>query len=287
MDERSSVSDEQCSYSSPIRNSSSQLLFSQQMLNSRIFNILYIGLILIWIWADHRFQIGAPVYGWLLLIYVGVLFCGSYFIRLGFFLKSICSGPSSEKCIAISFDDGPAGEKTDRILDCLKENQAQAAFFCIGKNITGREIQLNRIIKEGHLIGNHSFSHHRFFDLFSAGKMLADMKQMSASCQSTTGYTPRFFRPPYGVTNPNLKKAITRGGFISIGWSIRSFDTVVRNESQLLKKILSSLKPGAILLLHDTQEITVRILPQLLEGIREMGYRVKRLDKLINLNPYD
>ncbi len=140
---------------------------------------------------------------------------------------------------------------------------------------------------EGHIIGNHSFSHHRFFDLFSANKMLGDLKQMSESCQTTTGNTPRFFRPPYGVTNPNLKKAIFRGGFISIGWSIRSFDTVTRNENRLLQKILGSLKPGAILLLHDTEEITVQILPRLLQGIRDKGYEIKRLDKLINLNPYD
>ena len=257
------------------------------MLNNRIFNILYIVLILAWIWADRRFQLGAPVYGWLLLIYISVLFCGSYFIQWGFFLKSICSGATTEKNMAISFDDGPAGEKTDRILDILKENQAEAAFFCIGKNISGREAQLNRIVQEGHIIGNHSFSHNRFFDLFSPEKMLGELQQMSKSCVAVTGHSPRFFRPPYGVTNPNLKKAIIRGGFISIGWSIRSYDTVIRNETRLLQKILSALKPGAILLLHDTQEITVQILPRLLEGIREKGYRVKRLDKLINLNPYD
>ena len=192
------------------------------MLNSRIFNILFIVLILVWIWADHRFHIGAPAYGWLLFIYLSILFCGSYFIRLGFFLKSICSGPAKEKCIAISFDDGPAGENTDRILDILKDYQVQAAFFCIGKNISGREEQLNRMIQEGHIIGNHSFSHHRFFDLFSAEKMLGELNEMSQSCRSITGYSPRFFRPPYGVTNPNLRKAVTQGGFISIGWSIRS-----------------------------------------------------------------
>jgi len=257
------------------------------MLNNRIFNILFIAFVLAWIWADWRFGIGSPAYGWLLLIYLGVLFCGSYFIRLGFFLKSICEGPPGEKCIAISFDDGPSGKTTNSILDFLKENQVQAAFFCIGKNIPGHETQLNRMISEGHIIGNHSFSHHRFFDLFRAEKMLGDIKQMSLVCRSVTGYSPRFFRPPYGVTNPNLKKAVLRGGFISIGWSIRSYDTVSRNENRLLEKILNSLKPGAILLLHDTEKITVQILPRLLQGIREKGYGVKRLDKLINLNPYE
>jgi peptidoglycan-N-acetylglucosamine deacetylase len=244
-------------------------------------------LILVWIWADRYFHAGSLFYGWLFLAYVIVLFCGTYFIRWGFFLKSICFGPATEKCIAISFDDGPVGEKTDRVLDLLKEHQVQAAFFCIGKNITGREAQLKRIADEGHIIGNHSYTHHPFFDLFSPRRMLHELQNMSQACKGVTGLSPLFFRPPFGVTNPNLKAAVLRGRYISIGWSIRSYDTVIRNENRLLKKVISSLKPGAILLLHDTQETTIQILPRLLKGIQEKGYRVVRLDKLINLNPYD
>jgi peptidoglycan/xylan/chitin deacetylase (PgdA/CDA1 family) len=256
-------------------------------LNNRIFNIFFIILILACIWAERNFRIGAAVYGWLLLIYISVLFCGCYFIRWRFFIKSICSANTKEKCIALTFDDGPAGINTDRVLDILKENQAEAAFFCIGKNIPGREEQLKRILAEGHIIGNHSYSHHRFFDLFSPDRMLHELQKTSGVCKEITGLSPRFFRPPYGVTNPNLKKAVLRGGFISIGWSIRSYDTVIRNEDHLLGKILASLKPGAILLLHDRCETTVGVLPRLLKALHENGYRIVRLDKMINLNPYD
>ena len=97
----------------------SQLLFNFFPLSNRAFNIFSIILILVWIWADKYLSIGAPSYGWLLLIYVSVLFCGSYFIRMGFFLKSICSVKTNEKWIALSFDDGPAGS-TSQILDILK-----------------------------------------------------------------------------------------------------------------------------------------------------------------------
>ena len=78
-----------------------------------------------------------------------------------------------------------------------------------------------------------------------------------------------------------------KGGFISIGWSIRSYDTVIGNEERLLSRIISRLKPGAILLLHDTSESTQKILPRLLKEIRSKGFRMIRLDKMINLNPYD
>jgi len=256
-------------------------------LNNRIFNILFIIIILLWIWADRYFQIGSVAYAWLLLIYVTVLFCGSYFIQLNFFLKSVNSIKSNEKCIALTFDDGPSGTQTAQILDILKANHAEAAFFCIGENIAGNEDILKRIPEEGHIIGNHSFSHHHFFDLFSSRKMLDELQKMSKSCYEVTGLLPRFFRPPYGVTNPNLKKAILQAGFISVGWSIRSYDTVIKNENRLSRKILTALKPGSILLLHDTSPTTLAILPGLLKTIKERGYSIVRLDKMINLNPYD
>jgi peptidoglycan-N-acetylglucosamine deacetylase len=256
-------------------------------LNNRIFHILSILLILAWIWADRYLQIGAPIYGWLLLIYVSVLFCGSYFIRWGFFLKSISSVKTKDKKIALSFDDGPERVNTRRILDILKEYNVEAAFFCIGKNMKGNEEIIHRMVLEGHMIGNHSFSHHRFFDFFSSRKMLHDVQEMSLATKNITGLSPRFFRPPYGVTNPNLKKAVLQSGFISIGWTIRSFDTVIRNPERLLNKILAALKPGTILLLHDSSDTTVKTLPELLKKIRDQGYQVIRLDKMINLNPYD
>jgi peptidoglycan-N-acetylglucosamine deacetylase len=255
--------------------------------NNRSFNIFYIFLILAWIFADRHFQTGISPYGWLLLVYVSVLFCGSYFIQMGFFLKSVCSAKTGEKYISLTFDDGPAGKKTARILDVLKENNVEAAFFCIGKNIPGNEEILNRIVNEGHIIGNHSNSHDRLFDLYRSKKMLNEMELASQTCQEITGNYPRFFRPPYGVTNPNLKKAVQMGGFVSIGWSIRSYDTIIRNEERLFSRIIARLKPGAILLMHDTSESTQKILPRLLKEIRNKGYKIIRLDKMINLNPYD
>jgi peptidoglycan/xylan/chitin deacetylase (PgdA/CDA1 family) len=256
-------------------------------LKNRIFNIISIVLILLWIWADRHFQMGAPVYEVLLVLYVSVLFCGSYFIQWNFFLQSIHAGSPQEKSIALTFDDGPAGEKTARLLDVLKDNHAEAAFFCIGKNVENNHQLLKRIPAEGHMIGNHSYSHHRFFDLFSSRKMLEELNATREICRRITGLSPRFFRPPYGVTNPNLKKAVLQGGFISIGWSVRSLDTVIQQEERLLRKILKAIRPGAIVLLHDTSDTTLAILPQLLATIRSRGYSIVRLDKMLKLNPYD
>ncbi len=256
------------------------------MLNYRNVNIFFVLFIGIRILLDSRFHLSPAAYGWILLVYVSVLFCGSYFIQWGYFFKSVCSAGNREKEIALSFDDGPASSFTPAILDLLKEKQIEAVFFCIGKKIPGNEDMLKRIVAEGHIIGNHSYSHHPLFDLFGSEKMGDDLKLMNETMEAVTGLTPKFFRPPYGVTNPNLKKAVEKGGFISIGWSIRSLDTVFRNENRLMQNVLRSLKPGAILLFHDTSKATVNILANLIDGIHESGYRIVRLDKMLKLNPY-
>jgi peptidoglycan/xylan/chitin deacetylase (PgdA/CDA1 family) len=256
------------------------------MLNHRNVNIFFIVFILLWILLDGHTHSSPAVYAWILLVYVSVLFCGSYFIRLGYFFKSVCSADTTEKEIALSFDDGPAPSFTPAILDVLKEKRVETIFFCIGKNIPGQENLLSRMVGEGHIIGNHSYSHHPLFDLFGPVKMRRDLLLMNETTREATGLNLKLFRPPYGVTNPHLKRAIEDGGFISIGWSVRSLDTVIGDEDRLVQKILRSLKPGAIVLLHDTGKVTVRMLGRLIDEIHEKGYRIVRLDKMLKLNPY-
>jgi len=256
------------------------------MLNYRNINIFFILFIVAWFFLDNRYHYSPAAYGWILLAYVTILFCGSYFIQLGFFFKSVCSGDGGKKEIALSFDDGPDPAFTPVILDLLKAEGVETIFFCIGKKIPDNEGILQRIIAEGHLIGNHSYSHHHLFDLFSPEKMHDDLQEMNAITKALTGLTPKFFRPPYGVTNPNLKKAVEQGNYTSIGWNLRSLDTVIRDENRLLQKVLKRVKPGSILLFHDTSETTVKILRHLIRELRENGYAIVRLDKLIKLEPY-
>jgi peptidoglycan/xylan/chitin deacetylase (PgdA/CDA1 family) len=256
------------------------------MLNYRNINIFFILFIVAWFFLDNRYHYSPAAYGWILLAYVTILFCGSYFIQLGFFFKSVCSGDGGKKEIALSFDDGPDPAFTPVILDLLKAEGVETIFFCIGKKIPDNEGILRRIIAEGHLIGNHSYSHHHLFDLFSPEKMHDDLQEMNAITKALTGLTPKFFRPPYGVTNPNLKKAVEQGNYTSIGWNLRSLDTVIRDENRLLQKVLKRVKPGSLLLFHDTSETTVKILRRLIRELRENGYAIVRLDKLIKLEPY-
>ena len=116
--------------------------------------------------------------------------------------------------------------------------------------------------------------------------MYADLQEMDSITKEATGLTPRLFRPPYGVTNPNLKKAILRGNYIPVGWSIRSMDTVIKDEKKLLYKITKAVKPGAIILFHDTSRTTIAILPAFISYVKAQGYEIIRLDKMLNLEAY-
>ena len=256
------------------------------MLNFSKTNIIF-GAALAVLIGIHIYS-GLPIYLYFLLffIYSLVVFYGCYYVGSNFFVRITCSAQTTEKEIAISFDDGPVLNYTPQVLQVLKEHNVPAAFFCIGNHIEGNESLLKQFHDEGHIIGNHSFSHHTWFDMFSSKKMLADMQQMDKAMNKITGLKPNLFRPPYGVTNPNLAKAIRKGGYTPVGWSVRSCDTVIKDEKKLLERVCKGIKPGAVFLFHDTCASTLAVLPVFIEKVKDMGYRITRLDKMLNLPPY-
>ncbi len=256
------------------------------MLNFNTINIVFITLLIGMIGYHFFYEI--PVYFFLILFaaYLALLFYGSYNMRANFYFKTVSFANTSKKQIAISFDDGPVPQYTPDILKVLKEQNVPAAFFCIGKRVVENELLLKQVYDEGHLIGNHSYSHDMWFDLFSAQKMYTDLRMMNNAVQKIIGVQPSLFRPPYGVTNPNLKKAVKGNHFVAIGWSIRSLDTVIKDERKLLAKVTGSLKPGAVILFHDTSKAMLGILPAFIQEAKQKGYEIVRLDKLLNLKPY-
>lgn len=256
------------------------------MLNFRNTNILFSALLVLFIGLDITYRIPFYLYPLLLFAYSLVLFYGCYYVGSNFFIKVICSANTDRKEIALSFDDGPAISYTPEILAILDAEDVKAAFFCIGNRIAGNESIVRQLHTKGHVIGNHSYSHHFWFDLFSSRKMLEDLKMTDSVLNKVVGLQPRLFRPPYGVINPNLKKAIIAGKYTTIGWSVRSLDTVINDEQKLLRKIRDAIKPGAIILFHDTSRTTLAILPRFIREVREKGYTIVRLDKMLNLQSY-
>lgn len=244
-------------------------------------------LVLCLLGIDILYLSGAIDWWWLLIpvvIYIHLLVFGAIYIQWNFYVKSY-NKASNTNAIALTFDDGPA-QYTNMILDVLKKEGVQAAFFSIGKNAVAIPEIVRRWYADGHLIGNHSYDHGFNFDWKSSKAMQEEINKTNEAIRQIAGVIPKLFRPPYGVTNPNLAKAITRSGMHSIGWNVRSFDTTAKNKADLEARILNSLKGGDIVLLHDSQQITAEILTDLIRKAREKGFTFVRVDKLLDLKPY-
>lgn len=234
---------------------------------------------------------GIDVHFWAFLILTGIyLFVSvllSFFIRSGFHLDAYCRGNTKEKVVALTFDDGPDVEFTQRILDELKNNSMTATFFCVGRKVDGNEELLRRMQEEGHLIGTHSYSHSSWFDFFSSARMKKEFLKTEEKIIRITGRRPLLFRPPYGVINPMVKKAVQATPYHIIGFSNRPFDTVSRSDHKVLVRIVRRIQPGDIILLHDTVQQNILVLKSLSDWIKANGYQVISLDKLLNIEPYE
>jgi len=180
-------------------------------------------------------------------------------IQWNFFLKSV-NTLQSKKNILLTFDDGPHPHYTPQILNLLDIYKVKAIFFVIGEQAEKYPYLLKEIVDKGHIIGNHSYSHAKAFDLFSMGQLLADVQKANKAIKSCGITTPKYFRPPFGITNPRIAKLVKESGMKSVGWSFRSFDTTKQTNTKIIQRIKSQVKGGDILLFHDRVERTIEIL---------------------------
>ncbi len=232
-------------------------------------------------------QASTVYYVVLFFLLLGLTTWGAFDIRLNYFSSNLCSSKNkSQKVIALTFDDGPH-EITPEILDVLKKYNAKATFFCIGKQIEKYPETLKRIINEGHVIGNHSYSHSNLNGFFSTDKVISEIEQTNELVYHLIGKQMRFFRPPFGVTNPNITRAVSKTNQVIIGWNVRSLDTIIQNESIILERIKKKINPGCIVLLHDTSGKTVIVLEQLLLFLQTEGYETKTIEELLEISAYE
>jgi peptidoglycan-N-acetylglucosamine deacetylase len=231
-------------------------------------------------------HIPAGFYILLIALYLGISVTASFFVCSGFHMKAICRRETEQKVVAVTFDDGPHAENTPAILDVLK-GRASATFFCIGSRIKGNEGLIRRINEEGHLIGMHSYSHSNWFDFFPARRMEKEFAMTKETIEKLLGKRPLLFRPPYGVINPMVRKALSSFHYHVIGYSNRSFDTVIKDETKVINRILKNVKPGDIILLHDTVPFAPALLDKLLTKLSERGYIILGLDEMLKIRAYD
>jgi len=223
----------------------------------------------------------------IILIWIGINAFGSARISSNYHVKAFCSNPfETEKKIALTFDDGPSIYTLD-VLALLKKYNAKATFFCIGKNIETHPEILQKVISEGHLVGNHSYSHSKFFDFYNAKKITEEIKRTDMLLEKFTSRKINFFRPPYGVTTPSIRRALKVTGHKTIGWNIRSLDGGTQNQELIFNRLIKHISPGGIVLLHDTGEHSVLVLEQFLQFLQQNNYQVVSIEELLNLKAYE
>lgn len=233
----------------------------------------------------------APVIICIVLSVCGFLFWASASIRSGVYLRAFCRERTTGKVVYLTFDDGPVrGERyadvlrnttcTTGVLDVLRKHGARATFFIIGKNISGNEDLVRQALADGHELGIHSWSHANTFPLYSKSRMNEDILRCKRTLEALSGEEIRLFRPPFGVVNPTIARSVKRLGLQTVGWSIRSFDTVRYNrpgwQQRVVRRVMRRLHPGAVILLHDRLSEAPALLSTLLDRLSAAGYRFDR-----------
>jgi peptidoglycan/xylan/chitin deacetylase (PgdA/CDA1 family) len=232
---------------------------------------------------------GYIVNGWSLFYYISffvfwffLILYGSFFIGSNYHLKAVSSVKTKEKVVAITFDDGPT-EYTKKVLELLKIQGHKATFFCVGNRIEKSPDVMKMIIDDGHLIGNHTYSHAKSNGFKSTKSIVVELTKADQIIKKYTGAYPKYFRPPFGVTNPNIMRAIRKTNHTVVGWSIRSLDTVMEDEEKIFSRVKRQVKSGSIILLHDTSEKSIHVLERLLIYMNENDYRSLTVDELLKL----
>lgn len=204
------------------------------------------------------------------------------------YLKSVCKGAVKDKVVTLTFDDGPDELMTPKVLDVLKRYDIKAVFFLIGEKVDKNPDIVRRIVEEGHIVANHTYSHSGLFPLSGKGKVMQELQKCGESIKNAIGRYPLLFRPPFGVTNPIIGRAVNAQGLKTIGWSIRSLDTVDgKTRAEILRKVETKLHPGAIILLHDRCAKSDELLESIIESALNRNYSFIPLDKMLKIDVYE
>jgi len=186
--------------------------------------------------------------------------------------------------IAMTFDDGPSSANTPRLLEILKQRNIKATFFLIGQNAASNPDIVRRILADGHELGNHSWTHPQLSKL-SDDRVTTEINKTQDAIKEASGFTPTLLRPPYGAITARQREWIeSQFGLSIILWSVDPLDWKRPGASVITQRILSQVRPGAIILSHDIHKQTVEAMPATLDGLIAKGYKFVTVTQLIAMN---
>jgi len=231
----------------------------------------------------YGFSFSAYWYALPVILFLSLVAMGSFLIQWKFFIESKNNGVREGNRVSLTFDDGPHEVYTNKVLDILDKYNAKATFFCVGKKLQNQPALANEIVNRGHSIGNHSYTHQYKFPMFTTKRMIDEIEKTNSIIEIILGIKTNLFRPPFGVTNPRIVRAINHIQMEVIGWNVRSYDTVDDNIENVIKRVTKKLMAGGIVLLHDNRENISVILEGILKYMKEQKLKSVCVEDLLKL----
>ena len=181
--------------------------------------------------------------------------------------------------VALTFDDGPNASSTPILLDGLKERKVRATFFLIGENVEKGENEkiVKRMYEEGHLIGNHTYTHCNLSKL-ETGEAKKELEQTDTVIEKITGKQPAFARAPYGELPVDSEQDLSR---MYIGWTVDPLDWMTEDAGAVVKTVVEETNPGDVILLHDCYPSSVQAAIRIVDLLQGKGYEFVTVDHLI------
>ncbi|MBU3687266.1 MAG: polysaccharide deacetylase family protein [Mycobacteriaceae bacterium] len=185
-----------------------------------------------------------------------------------------------DKCVALTFDDGP-GPFTDRLLGVLADAGAKATFFMIGNKVAANPEGARRVADAGMEIGNHTWEHPNMTTI-PAEYVPAQLSRANDALAAATGQTPSLWRPAGGLTNAAVNDVAAESGLAGVLWDVIPFDWINDSDTAATRYMLmTQIKPGSVVLLHDTYSSTVDLVYQFLPVLKANGYRLVTVSELL------
>ncbi|MCF6410772.1 polysaccharide deacetylase family protein [Pseudalkalibacillus salsuginis] len=198
--------------------------------------------------------------------------------------EMISMGNSSEKRIALTFDDGPENIYTPQILEILRQKGVKATFFVVGERAKKYPEQLRQIYREGHVIGNHTWDHPHLPELTDQ-QFNENIQSTSAEIEKIIGFKPDLFRPPFGEIEDRQIAMLNKQGYRSIMWTADTKDWTGAPAEEIVSRLKQDASPGVIALQHNYhvagQFETVKALPQIIDELRAQGYEFVTVPTLL------
>lgn len=190
--------------------------------------------------------------------------------------------------VYLTFDDGPNADATPAILETLAAKAVPAAFFLVGRHVALFP-DLARRVAAAHPVGNHTQSHVKLHRL-GPRRIAREVREAHETIVSLAGTTPRMFRAPHGYRNPFVFQAVRPFGYRVMGWTVGVWDTARPGPTEIRRRMLAKIGPGAILLLHDgdgydphgDRRQTAAALPGIIDDVRAAGYEFRPLTELLS-----